>query len=175
MRSLFGWLGVLLLVLLAAKVGQLALRPGPPTSNGLYSLMLKGLLKQSVPFVSVKELKSEPPPVLLDTRAPQEFAVSHLRGARWVGFDQFSLAAVRDLPKDTPVVVYCSVGLRSEKIGERLRQAGYTNVRNLYGGLFEWVNEGNAAVAAGDTPTTRVHPFSPGWGVWLRRGQRAYR
>ena len=146
----------------------------PPTTSRVYSAMLNGLLKKSVPFVSVDQVKKQPPAVLLDTRAPREYAVSHLRGARWVGYEDFVLARVQDLPKDTPIVVYCSVGYRSEKVGEQLQRAGYTQVRNLYGGLFEWMNEGLLPVTTGNKPTTRVHAYSRSWGIWLKRGQKVY-
>jgi len=137
--------------------------------------MLNGLLKESVPFMSVTQLQQQPaPPVLLDTREAPEFTVSHLRGARLVGYEKFSLAAVQDLPKNAPIVVYCSVGVRSEKIGAQLKQAGFTNVHNLYGGLFEWVNEGQPVVTAANQPTDRVHAYSPTWGIWLRRGRKVY-
>jgi len=33
--------------------------------------------------------------------------------------------------------VYCSLGIRSEVIAKKLKKAGYTNVFNLYGGIFE--------------------------------------
>jgi len=124
--------------------------------------------------VSVAQLRKQPGQVLLDAREPREFAVSHLRGARLVGYDTFSLAEVQDLPKNAPIVVYCSVGLRSEKIGARLQQAGFTNVRNLYGGIFEWVNEDQPIEGASGQPTDRVHAYSPTWGVWLQRGQKVY-
>ncbi|MFD1470208.1 rhodanese-like domain-containing protein [Hymenobacter caeli] len=173
--SLGRWLGggLLLAGLVAACHGR---RPAaPPTTSKLYSAMLNGLLQGSVPFVSVVQLRQQPtPPVLLDTREAPEFAVSHLRGARLVGYSTFSLAAVQDLPKNAPIVVYCSVGARSEKIGLRLKQAGFTDVRNLYGGLFEWVNEGQPVVTAANQPTDRVHAYSPTWGIWLRRGQKVY-
>ena len=133
------------------------------------------MLKESVPFVSVAALKAEPAPVLLDTRTSAEFAVSHLQGARWVGYDDFSLSRVRDLPKDTPIVMYCSIGVRSEKIGAQLHAAGFSRVRNLYGGLFEWVNQGNPVFSAPNLPTQRVHAYSPTWGIWLRRGQKVYK
>lgn len=173
MRPLAIRLSLLLLALgPAACQGQAP--DAPATTSPLYSAMLQGLLKQSVPFVSVAQLRQQPPAVLLDTRAPAEFAVSHLRGARWVGYEEFKLSRVQDLPKNTPIVVYCSVGYRSEKVGEQLQQAGFTNVRNLYGGLFEWVNEGQPAVTTGDAPTARVHAYSRSWGIWLKRGQKVY-
>ena len=136
--------------------------------------MLQGLVKGTVPFVSVAQLRHQPALVLLDTRAPAEFAVSHLRGARWVGYDEFSLAAVRDIPLDAPIVVYCSVGVRSEQIGAKLKQAGYTRVRNLYGGIFEWVNESQPVFTSANQPTDSVHAYSPTWGIWLQRGQKVY-
>ena len=172
MTRFFSWLGVLLLGLGACQPDK----PAPPaTTNVLYSAMLRGLLRGSVPFVSVAQLRQQPAPVLLDTREAPEFAVSHLRGARLVGYDKFSLATVRDLPKNAPIVVYCSVGARSEKIGAQLQQAGFTNVRNLYGGLFEWVNEGQPVYRAANRPTAQVHAYAPSWGIWLQRGQKVYR
>ena len=167
-------LSLLLLLLLGPAACQGQAQDAPATTSPLYSTMLKGLLKKSVPLVSVAQLKRQAPAVLLDTRALAEFAVSHLRGARWVGYEDFVLARVQDLPKDMPIVVYCSVGYRSEKVGEQLQCAGYTNVRNLYGGLFEWMNEGLLPVTAGNKPTVRVHAYSRSWGIWLRRGQKVY-
>jgi rhodanese-related sulfurtransferase len=168
----FSWLGILALLELGACQPD---KPAPPaTTNVLYSTMLRGLLHQSVPFMSVAQLR-QPASVLLDTREAPEFAVSHLRGARLVGYDTFSLATVRDLPKDTAIVVYCSVGARSEKIGAQLQQAGFTNVRNLYGGLFEWVNENQPVYTADNQVTGQVHAYAPSWGIWLQRGQKVYR
>jgi rhodanese-related sulfurtransferase len=172
MTRFFSWLGVL--ALLGFVACQRRKPDAPTTTNPLYSAMLHGLLKESVPFVSVAQLRQQPAPILLDTREAPEFAVSHLRGARLVSYDTFSLAAVHDLPRNAPLVVYCSVGARSEKIGAQLRQAGFTNVRNLYGGIFEWVNEGQPVVTATNQPTDRVHAYSPTWGIWLKRGQKVY-
>ena len=42
--------------------------------------------------------------------------------------------------KSDTIVLYCSIGYRSEKIGEKLVEMGYGHVFNLYGGIFEWVN-----------------------------------
>jgi len=139
-----------------------------------YGLMLKTLYKETVPVVYCDELKKQPQAVLLDTRARREYEVSHLPGARWVGYDDFDLERVRDLPKATPIVVYCSVGYRSERVGEKLLAAGYTNVRNLYGSLFEWVNQGNPVVDMQGKPTRKVHAYSRTWGIWLEQGEKVY-
>ena len=157
--------GVLLL-LSASVFGQIKSRS--------YRTMIDALNAETVPYVTCARLKSRPQTILLDTRQRREYDVSHLPGARWVGYDEFDLTRVKDLPKQTPIVVYCSVGYRSEKVGEKLLAAGYTNVHNLYGSLFEWINQGNAVVGSDGKPTHRVHGYSRFWGVWLTRGDTVY-
>ena len=76
--------------------------------------------------------------------------------------------------KDQEVIVYCSVGYRSERIGEKLQKAGYTNVKNLYGGIFSWKNEGNEVVRDADIPTDSVHTYNKSWGKWLLKGIEVY-
>ncbi|MER3327952.1 MAG: rhodanese-like domain-containing protein, partial [Candidatus Kapaibacterium sp.] len=88
--------------------------------------------------------------------------------------DDFELSRVQEISKDSKIVVYCSVGYRSEKIAEKLQGAGYTDVSNLYGGIFEWVNQDRAVVDDQNTPTTKVHAFSRVWGVWLNKGEKVY-
>lgn len=110
-------------------------------------------------------------PALLDTRAPAEYAVSHLRGARWVDPDREDLSDL-DLPRDAPVVVYCSVGWRSAIVADRLRRAGFTAADNLEGGIFQWANEGRP-VFRGDRAVRQVHPFDATWGRMLRAELRA--
>ncbi len=144
------------------------------TTSKAYDLMLKTLYKETVPTMTVSELKKTATPVLLDTRTKAEYDVSHLRGARWVGYDEFDLSRVGDIPKNANIVVYCSVGYRSEKVGEKLQTAGYQRVHNLYGSLFEWVNQGNPVVDNSGSPTRRVHAFSRPWGIWLKRGEKVY-
>lgn len=144
-------------------------------NNTAYDLMLKGLLSHTVPTVSADSLGSLPNYILLDSRERPEYSVSHLDGARWVGYDTFNYKVVNDLPKDTTVVIYCSVGYRSEKIGEQLAAMGYTNVYNLYGGIFEWVNTDKPVVDTNNEPTDKVHAYNRAWGVWLEKGQKVYK
>ena len=104
---------------------------------------MQSLYKNTVPLINASDLMDRMDQViLLDTRAPEEFAVSHIEGSRCVDYDGFKMKDVKDIPKDAEVVVYCSVGYRSERIGEKLREAGYENVKNLYGGIFDWKNQG---------------------------------
>ena len=140
-----------------------------------FKATIDALNSETVPYISVAELARQPAGLLLlDARPPAEFEVSHLAAARRVGYDDFTAEALGPVAKTTPIVVYCSVGYRSEKVGEKLLKAGFTNVRNLYGGLFEWVNQGHGVVDAAGRPTARVHAYSRLWGVWLQRGEKVY-
>ena len=78
------------------------------------------------------------------------------------------------IPKDAILVVYCSVGYRSEKIGEKLKALGFSKVYNLYGGIFEWSNRGYPLVDQKEQPTTKVHAFNKDWGRWLEQGTKVY-
>jgi rhodanese-related sulfurtransferase len=162
-----GW--ILLGALLSISFGSDA-----QIDSKAYATMLDALYKKTVPLMSVATLQKQPDAILLDTRTKEEYNVSHLPGAKWVGYDEFELNRVADVPKDGNIVVYCSVGYRSEKVGEKLLAAGYQHVHNLYGSLFEWVNEGNPVVDGKGKQTQRVHAYSRLWGVWLKRGEKVY-
>nr|WP_230392060.1 rhodanese-like domain-containing protein [Pontibacter sp. FD36] len=146
-------------------------------SDGAYNLMLRQLYSHNVDTISAiqvqQQLRQGIAPLLLDTRSESEYQVSHLPGARYVGFEDFDLSDLNDVPPNTPLVVYCSVGYRSEKVGEQLQVAGYAQVRNLHGGLFGWVNQG-LPVYDKQGQTTKVHGYTRAWGVWLRKGEKVY-
>jgi rhodanese-related sulfurtransferase len=114
-----------------------------------------------------RELEENPQLVLLDARAPEEFAVSHLEGARRALTKKEALTELRGLPPEQTVVVYCSVGYRSARLAEKLAGEGFTNVRNLEGSIFEWANAGRP-VFRGASAVHEVHPYDGSWGELLR-------
>lgn len=110
--------------------------------------------------------------LLLDVRAPDEYAVSHLRGAVNAADAEAALAAIAAAGADRRVVLYCSVGYRSADLAARLIERGCTNVFNLEGSIFQWANEGRP-VYRGDEQVSVVHPFDPDWGRLLDRDRWA--
>lgn len=138
-----------------------------------FRLMLNTLLSHSVPETTVEKAAADSTAIFLDAREKREFEVSHLPGAIWVGYDHFQLENVAQLAHNQRVVVYCSVGYRSEKVSEKLLAAGFQDVSNLVGGIFEWVNDGQKIVNESG-PTDRVHAYSKSWGIWLKRGKKVY-
>lgn len=142
--------------------------------NPRFARLLSSLLSHSVPEISVPAAKDETGCTWLDTRAMDEFRVSHIPGARHVGDEDFDPAAVDDIDRGACVILYCSIGYRSEKVAERMRSRGFLNVHNLYGGIFEWLNSGQPVVAPDGTATDRIHAYSRTWGIWLTRGEKVY-
>lgn len=118
-----------------------------------------------------------PAPLLLDVRTAEEYAVSHLPGARRVPPDASAEALRRrhlaGVPRDTLVVAYCSVGYRSSALAARLAEAGYPRVYNLRGSIFRWANGGRPVVRAGRR-VEAVHPYDAAWGRLLAPRLRAY-
>jgi rhodanese-related sulfurtransferase len=95
-----------------------------------------------------------------------EYAVSHLPGAQRVSPTATTFPALDTLSRDTPIVVYCSVGYRSARIASRLRAQGFRTVSNLEGSIFRWANEGRTVVRDG-SPVRAVHPYDAAWGRLL--------
>lgn len=133
---------------------------------------------RNVPYMSVETLAlPSTKAVLLDAREEKEFKVSHLENAICVGYDKFKLKeTLSKLPEDknAQIVVYCSLGIRSETIAHKLIEAGYTNVYNLYGGIFEWKNASFQVIDTLGNTTEKVHTFNKNWSKWLKKGEKVY-
>lgn len=112
------------------------------------------------------------PPLLLDIRSGVEQAVSWIPGARCARSEAQALAEIPELPKDTPIVTYCAVGVRSARLAHILRNAGFSSVANLEGGIFAWANRGLPLENAAG-PETAAHPYDEHWGVLLESAKRS--
>lgn len=132
--------------------------------------------KQAVSYIFVNDIKEEKEYIFLDAREPKEYIVSHIPNAINIGYNNFKVNELKDIieDKNAPVIVYCSIGVRSGKIGERLLKLGYNNVQNLYGGIFEWKNQGRNLVDTKNVSTTNVHTFSKRWSRFLTSGNAVY-
>ncbi len=135
---------------------------------------MNAIYKKTVPLISSQELKGKEDITILDTRSAEEFDVSHIDGAQMIDYDSFQSSSVEHLDKDSEVIVYCSVGYRSERIGEKLQKMGFKNVKNLYGGIFDWKNQNLEMENKKGEPTDSVHTFNKSWSEWLYKGIKVY-
>jgi len=143
-----------------------------------FNNMVNENIKRTMPLMNVKQLnkklQSKEKIYVLDTRDFREYSISHIENAIYVGYEIFSVDKISIIPKNAAVVAYCSIGYRSEKVGEIMKAAGYMKVNNLFGGIFDWVNNGFPVYDSAGKKTDRVHPYNRSWGKWLTRGTKAY-
>jgi rhodanese-related sulfurtransferase len=136
--------------------------------------LLSAYNKMSVPYISVQTLRMDYEDyVILDTRKKEEYDVSHLPGAIWAG-EKFDLTKLPELKRDSKIVVYCTVGIRSEGYGEKMQKEGFINVQNLYGSIFYWKDAGYEVLDLNEEPTEKVHVFGKIWSKYLKTGEKVY-
>ena len=103
----------------------------------------KPLDNNTIPTITVEELKRRRDAgddlFVLDVREPHEYQICNLGGY---------LIPLNDLPKrvneldsSREIVAHCRSGMRSAKACEFLRQAGFTKVKNLTGGILAWADK----------------------------------
>jgi sulfur-carrier protein adenylyltransferase/sulfurtransferase len=98
-----------------------------------------------IPQVTVEELKhkldNKEDIFVLDVREPHEYLIANL------GAPQIPLGSVESrlaeiaAHKNGEVIVHCRSGARSQKAALILKQAGFTNVSNLTGGILAWADK----------------------------------
>ncbi|MGP8109754.1 MAG: molybdopterin-synthase adenylyltransferase MoeB [Thermoplasmata archaeon] len=100
-----------------------------------------GAATEGVPEVTPEELRdalaSADPPLLVDVREPEEWAISTIAGSLEIPKADLP-ERVDELTRARSVVVYCRSGGRSADATRTLLGLGFTNVRSLKGGINAW-------------------------------------
>lgn len=132
-----------------------------------FNQTVNSYLNYSVDTISPKTLLNILDSVkLIDARSPDEFSTSKIKGAQFIDFDKPNFKNLSIAKEDT-IVVYCTIGYRSEKIAEKLKKKGFKNVYNLYGGIIQWANDSNKICSPNGMTTNFVHTYDESWGKWL--------
>lgn len=156
------------MITMAFACGQEVPADRPHLNNPDFDKKVESLLGFTVPLIGVKELKNIQSEVhIFDTRKEEEYEVSHIPGAEHVGYRSFDPQTIQEVPKSDTIILYCSIGYRSEKIGEQLQKMGYQNVFNLYGSIFEWANQNFPLVNEAGQPTKKIHTYNRNWSKWV--------
>lgn len=140
----------------------------PKVLNPDFDQKISNTISFSIPVIGPDSLhKIYKKTIILDAREWEEYQISHLPGSQYIGYKDFTEQAVSNIPKDKTVVLYCSIGYRSEKIGEQMKKMGYQTVYNLYGSIFEWVNQGYPIVDDKGNITKKLHAYNKNWSRWV--------
>ena len=84
-------------------------------------------------------------PIILDVREPHEYEICRLPDSILIPLGQLP-ARLHELNRDAEIVVHCKMGGRSAKAVEQMKQAGFTNVKNLTGGIDRWAQTVDSSV-----------------------------
>ncbi len=83
---------------------------------------------------------ADPPPLLLDVRESEEYAICRIAGSRHIPMNQIP-EAHGTLDPEQEIIVICHHGMRSARIANYLQQIGFSKVFNLAGGIHAWACE----------------------------------
>ncbi|MDP2958437.1 MAG: molybdopterin-synthase adenylyltransferase MoeB [Longimicrobiales bacterium] len=99
------------------------------------------------PSAVVEMLAGGSPPALVDVREPWEWQAGSLadRGAVLIPLGELP-DRLSEVPRGSPVVLYCRSGVRSLTAARRLLEEGYPRVYNLRGGILAWARDVDAEV-----------------------------
>jgi len=111
-----------------------------PESNSAFRQ--ETTLKNGIPQMTVQELKQRrvlgEDLFVLDVREPYEYQIANIGGTL---IPQNEVPRrLAEIDRNREIVVQCRSGGRSQRIAEFLAQQGYTNVKNLAGGILAWAD-----------------------------------
>ncbi|HIP43865.1 MAG TPA: rhodanese-like domain-containing protein [Sulfurospirillum arcachonense] len=115
---------------------------------------LKGLIEEAISKVEQIEPSDlyvvSKDIILVDVREPEEFASGYINAHEVLTIPRGKLEfmAIDKIAKeygdDAKIVTYCLKGPRGSLAALQLQKMGFTNVRNLKGGILGWLAEGNS-------------------------------
>jgi len=91
-------------------------------------------------------LDSGKDPLLVDVRENDELQKARVENVLHIPMAQIPDRLADLYPKDQPIVVLCHHGSRSERVVEFLREAGFSDVANLAGGIDAWSRQVDSKV-----------------------------
>lgn len=77
--------------------------------------------------------------ILIDVRQPDEYEICNL-GGKLMPLSDLP-ARLHELNRDQLIITHCKVGARGNKAAQLLREQGFTDVKNLSGGIIEWIKQ----------------------------------
>ncbi len=77
---------------------------------------------------------------ILDVREPNEYQINRIPGSTLIPLGELP-RRYQELPKDTEIIAQCKMGGRSAKAQDFLKSVGFSNVKNLKGGILDWIDK----------------------------------
>jgi MoaD family protein len=87
-----------------------------------------------------ERLQRGEPLLILDVREPQEYQINRIEGSTLIPLGELGQRYV-ELDPSQEIIAQCKSGVRSAKAADFLRQKGFRRVRNLRGGILDWIDK----------------------------------
>src|SRR5215216_2707889 len=87
-----------------------------------------------------KKLDAGETPLILDVREPNEYQINRIAGSTLIPLGELP-RRYQELPRDREIITQCKMGGRSAKAQDFLKSVGFSNVKNLRGGILEWIDK----------------------------------
>jgi adenylyltransferase/sulfurtransferase len=110
------------------------IHPEPPLAPGPAG----GRDWEITPVELKKKLDAGQTPLILDVREPNEYQINRIAGSLLIPLGELP-QRYQELPRDRAIVTQCKIGVRSAKAMDFLKSVGFSDVRNLRGGIVEWI------------------------------------
>jgi len=78
--------------------------------------------------------------LILDVREPNEYQICKIPGSVLIPLGELP-RRYAELPHDKDIVAHCKMGGRSAKATDFLRSVGFNRVKNLKGGILDWIDK----------------------------------
>jgi adenylyltransferase/sulfurtransferase len=78
--------------------------------------------------------------VILDVREPQEYQINRIPGSVLIPLGELP-RRLNEVDPSQEIITQCKSGMRSAKAADILRQKGFAKVRNLKGGILDWIDK----------------------------------
>ena len=82
---------------------------------------------------------------LIDVRMQNEFEFAKIEGAKLIPLPDI-MRRMDEFDPSKEIVVHCKMGGRSAEAYEMLKQAGFTRIKNLQGGILAWADQVDPAL-----------------------------
>ncbi len=111
----------------------------------LIALLLSGCSQpaaeyENVSVIAALELIGADKVVIIDVREPEEFAAGHIPGAQLIPLGTLD-DELDNLDKEQAYLLVCRSGNRSGQAAKLMTDQGFTEVKNLRGGMNSWTGE----------------------------------
>lgn len=136
--------------------------------RGIYTFLGNSNLER-VDALEAEKLLSEKAYTILDVREGNEFEVSHINGAL-----RYEESLLQNLDPNKPLLIYCTAGIRSNKLAKSLTDMGFKKVIEMQDGLIGWSNAQLPMVNSSNKITDSIHVYNQYFATFLKKGTPVY-